>query len=315
MSQVAIVPLTQIHPNTEALRQVNKESEKFLGLVASVRASGILNPIAVTRSKDENGLDIYTLCDGLHRFTAACQAGLTEIPVNILELDKAQLLEAQIMGNFHKVDTKPVDYSRAIVRILTINRTMTLTELASRLSVSPKFIQDRLSLVKIDNAETQKLINDGDMPLSNAYALAKLPTEEQTAEMVQRAITDDGQTFSATVASRLSEIRKAQAEGRKANPPLFAPVIKMRKLGEVQEALKSSSTLAKIISENNPQSIETAILIGMKWVLSCDAIGNAEQIAKHEERVRAAEEAKKKRDAERQAKAANQAQATGVVSV
>ena len=107
---VDVIPMSEVRENPVALRAVNRESESYIGLRDSIRAVGILNAISV-RLREENvdgeNKTFYELIDGLHRYTCALDVGLTEIPVQIISLDNAQTLEAQIMANIHKVETKP----------------------------------------------------------------------------------------------------------------------------------------------------------------------------------------------------------------
>lgn len=315
-ASLAFIPVSKIRPNPDALREVNKETEKYVGLVQSIKEFGVTNPILVSPSKTETGEDVYTLCDGLHRFSGACDAGLESIPAQIMTLSQYELYEAQIVGNLQKVETKPVEYAKALVRLLAMKPTMTKSELCARMGFSEKWLNDRLSLTKIQNPEIQKLIDDDQLPLSNAYFLAKLPFAEHTQEWVQRAMTENTQEFGAAVTARVNEIRKAEAEGRKANPPVFTPVARLRKLSEVAAATKDPAIIETIKVQNSVQSLESAILAGIKWVMMMDSVGQAEQHAKNEQRKRDAEEAKARREKERNEKKAAQSVSatTGVVT-
>lgn len=99
------IPLSLIRENPVALRNVNRKGEGYLGLVDSVRKDGVLNAIVVREIKDPtNGNVVYGLVDGLHRFSAASDAGLTEIPAQVKDMDDAAVLEAQLIANVHKIN-------------------------------------------------------------------------------------------------------------------------------------------------------------------------------------------------------------------
>ena len=188
MGKLATIKISEIRENPVALRTVNRQSEDYLGLVASIEQKGFMGAISVRPQKDaESGEEYYELIDGLHRFSAAKDAGISEINVDIIPLSDDLVLEAQILANIHKIETKPAEYTQQLKRILARNPLMTEAELAMKLGKSSSWIQQRLSLTKIENEEIISLVNEGKIGLANAYALAKLPIEEQT-QFVDRAI-------------------------------------------------------------------------------------------------------------------------------
>ena len=158
MGDLRKVAVSEIRENPVALRTVNRESEDYLGLVDSIKTKGFLGAITVRPKKDaETGADYYELVDGLHRFSASRDAGIEEINVDVVSLDDDQTLEAQIMTNIHKVETRPIEYSRQLTRILARNPLMTEAELATKLGKSAQWIAERLGLTKISNANIQTL--------------------------------------------------------------------------------------------------------------------------------------------------------------
>jgi ParB family chromosome partitioning protein len=195
MGDLRNVPLSSIRENPVALRTVNRTSEEYLGLVQSIRQKGFFGAITVRCKTDpETGQEYFELVDGLHRFSASKDAGLTDISVDVTKLNDDAVLEAQLMANIHKVETRPVEYSQQLRRILARNPLMTEAELADRLGKSAAWIGQRLGLTRITNSEIQRLVNEGKIPLSNAYAMAKLPSEEM-AQFVDRAMTEGADKF------------------------------------------------------------------------------------------------------------------------
>jgi transcriptional regulator with XRE-family HTH domain len=84
------------------------------------------------RVEEGTGVKYYELVDGLHRYCASIDAGLMEIPVHIVDLSEDMLLEAQLIANIQKVETRPVEYSNQLRRILALNPMMNVGELAAR---------------------------------------------------------------------------------------------------------------------------------------------------------------------------------------
>lgn len=302
MGDLRVVPLELIHENEVALREVNRESEQYLGLVDSIRNKGFLGAITVREQTDEAGETYLELIDGLHRFNAAKDAGLEEINVDIVALDDANVLEAQIMANIHKVETRPIEYSQQLRRIFASNALLTVAELASRLGKSSQWLKERLSLNKIENPEIQKLVDDGEITLANAYSLAKLPPEEQP-DYIQAAIEQPTTEFAPTVQTRVKEINEARRKGREAAAATFTPQAFMQKMKDVKAEYESGEVGA-VLAPGHEAAFRTAI----EWVLHLDERSVENQRVKWEEKRRLKAEKKAERDAERARKAVERAE-------
>ena len=304
--------LSQIFENKAALRSVNRQTEDFQELVQSVRSKGILSPILVRRNVGDNrDLYPYILIDGLHRFTAASEAGLTEIPAHVKDMTDAQALEAQIVANEHRIETKPVEFSNGLKRLLAINPLMSMSELATNLGKSPTWLSQRLKLTDLDPA-IGKLVDDNKIPLSNAYALARLPAAEQVKHTDQ-AMTMQPNEFLPHTQKIKAEIDKANREGRTAKTDEFVHTPHMRKMSEVKTEMESPSAAAKLVElvdisgTSKIEVFEAGFKAAIDWVMHNDPISVAEGFAQYEQRK--AEMAKKKEDAakEREEKKLNKA--------
>lgn len=304
----AKIPLKMIRENSEALRTtVDKESENYLQLVDSVRKRGILNPILVREVRDPaTGELLYGLIDGLHRFNACMDAGLEEIPAQIGSLEEGDLLEAQILANIHRIETKPVQYTKALLKILGSNPTLTSAELAGRVSKSDTWLKQRLGLVNLKE-DIQKMVDEGAITLTNAYALAQLPHEKQV-ELVQQAVSKSPTEFCPLANTILKEIQAAKRQGRPAETNKFHPVERLKKMVDIrterESAMKDPNTSAVIraAKANNVANIDQAIIYALSWVLHLDPVSMAADEAQWNKDRATREEAAKKRKEEKDAK-------------
>jgi ParB/RepB/Spo0J family partition protein len=309
MSRPATIALEKIRVNPAALRDVNRNSPEFLDLVNSIKVSGVLNSICVRELPDPEhpGEFVYGLVDGLHRFTASKEAGLSEITANITSMDDGAVEEAQIIANIHRIETKPVEYSKGLIRILTRNPLMTEPELAQKLAKSPAWLKERLNLVKLSD-ELQPLVDDGRIGLANAYALAKLPTEEQVA-FADRAQTMAPNMFLPLANARSKEIRDAARAGRSAEPAEFTPVAHLRKMVELKNEIGSNEQGQVLTRKHNVTSVAEAFRLALQWACNIDPDSIAAQKADDDARKAAQAEAKEKAKAEREKKKLEAAQA------
>jgi ParB/RepB/Spo0J family partition protein len=291
------LPVVKIRENPVALRNVNFESEQYLGLVDSIKQVGLMNPISVRQRVDtETQEEYWELVDGLHRFSACRDAGLTVIPVNVMDLADSEVLEAQVIANVHKIETKPADYSRQLQRILAANPTMTETELAGKLGKTAGWISQRLGLNKIDNKEIVDAINNGKIGLANAYALAKLPADEMP-EFVARAMTEAPDVFIPAVQKRVKEIKEAKRKGKDTAPRIFSPVAHPQKLKDVKIELDSGSIRDILIKTTGIKKAGEGFKLACEWFLHLDPLSVEDQKAKWEANESKKNEAIKQRKA------------------
>lgn len=307
------IPISKIRENADALRvTVNKEDADYQMNLDSVKKRGVMLPILVREIKDPVSGDIlFGLVDGLHRLNWSMDAGYTDIPAAIGSLAEADLLEAQIIANVAKIETKPIQYTKALLRILGANPLMTITELGSRLSRDAVWVNNRLGLLKL-TPDIQKLVDDDTLKLVNAYALSKLPEDKQ-AELLQQAISQPAQQFCPMADNIRKELATARREGRKAEVDTFKPNPRLQKLSLIKdeqafsETQPHNSTLLAAAKRHGVASVEGAIAFAMKWVLHLDpdSLAKDESDWKADKATEAAKkaEAAKKKEAEKQAKA------------
>lgn len=307
-SVVSHVKVADIRENPVALRTIDRESEGYAGLRDSIANAGLLNPISVReRQEDVDGkiIKYFEVIDGLHRYSAACDAGLVEIPALIIDLSNAEVEEAQIMANVHTIETRAVEYTKALNRVLGGNPTMTIADLAGRLSKSGTWVSQRLGLLKLTDA-IAVLVNDNKIKVSNAIALAKLPQEEQ-AVFVDQAMTMGAEEFIPTVNARAKELRDAARAGRKAAPAEFTPIARCQKMSDLKNELESPSVGPDLVKANRVKTPAAGFALGVAWTLHLDPTSVEVQRAKAEAKAQALVDAKKKRDADRTAKRADEA--------
>lgn len=304
-----LVSIDDIRENPVALRAVDRESEAFAGLRDSIASQGLLSAISLrkkTETIDGKDTVYYELIDGLNRYCACREAGLKEIPAILKDLSDAEVYEAQVMANVHKIETKPVEYTRALNRILAGNPTMTVTSLAGRLCKSATWVSQRLGLLKLTK-EIAALVDDGKIKLSNAIALCKLPQEDQV-NYVDSAMTMGADEFIPTIQTRQKELRDAARAGRSAKPAEFVPIMRLQKMSDLKSELESPVIGPGLVRTNKVKTAADGFQLGVAWALNMDPTSVDVQRAKAETKAAALVDAKKRREADRAAKKAAEAE-------
>jgi len=301
-STQATVKVADIRDNPVALRAVNKQSEDYLGIVDSIKLKGFTLSVITVREKEdpESKVKFYEIIDGLHRVTAAKDLGLEEVPAMILTLDDAETLEAQVLANIHHVETKPAEYALQMRRMFAANSALTLQDMATKLGKSYQWVNDRLSLTKISNPEIVKLINEGKIVLSNAYAMAKIPDEAERLNWIDRAMTTAPDVFIPAVTARVKEIKEDKRQGKGPSEEKFTPVAHMQKAAEVKTEMEKGENGTRLCTaEGLKKDALLGFALAIKWVLHMDTASVATQQADFEARAQKSAEDKTRKAAER----------------
>lgn len=303
-TQLASLPLESIEIGKSSLRPAQSGTDDFELLKRSIKNEGILVPILVRPSETAEGQ--FVLVDGLQRLSIAQDLGLEEVPVAIVEANEAKVLSLQIQTNLHKIATKPAEYGKQLKRMLVLDPTLSVTRLAADLNVSPQWIIARINLSKL-LPEIQERVDGGEIPLTNALQLAKLPGDQQL-NWVKRAAEQSPDVFVEACKARCEEIEADRRKGREVSEEIFKIIPRLRSKTDILDELDTHQARARLITADmNPvDSFDAAI----QWVLRMDTETQSMEQQKWEAEKVAREERKKER-AERRAaeKAAKAAEA------
>ena len=100
------VSISSIIPNKNQPRK-SFEKEALNELTNSIKERGIILPLVVRKSKDQD--EKYELIAGERRWQAAQTAGLHEVPVIIIEADNLKSLELAIIENVQRKDLNVIE--------------------------------------------------------------------------------------------------------------------------------------------------------------------------------------------------------------
>ena len=126
------IPLDAIAPNPDQPRAVI-EPEALEALAASIRASGVLQPVVVAPA-DADGR--HELIAGERRWRAARIAGLERVPAVVRAVDARERLELALVENIVREDLSPIDVAQACACLIE-DFGQSHGELAGRLGRSP----------------------------------------------------------------------------------------------------------------------------------------------------------------------------------
>tara|TARA_Y100001936_G_scaffold250136_1_gene302163 strand:+ start:395 stop:1246 length:852 start_codon:yes stop_codon:yes gene_type:complete len=154
------------------------DKESLEELTNSIKERGIIQPIVVRRSEDQDGK--YEIIAGERRWQSAQNAGLHEVPVIIIKADNLKSLEFAIVENVQRKDLNPIEEAEGYKRLIDdfnydqdkvskfIGKSRAHISNCLRLLSLPKEVIELIIEEKISQGHAKILVG-----LENAFFLAK----------------------------------------------------------------------------------------------------------------------------------------------
>ena len=208
------VRIAEIEPRKEQPRHKFDE-DALMQLAESIRANGVIQPILVR--KQPNGF--YQIIAGERRWRASKLAGLTEVPVVVIEADEKKVSEIALVENIQREDLNAIEEAAAYKALMT-DYGLTQDELSKRVGKSRSAIANATRLLDLPESVSAMVI-DGKLSAGHARTLLGLV---RTDDMVVAAETviEKGLSVRATealVKSMNSAVAKADREKALADIP------------------------------------------------------------------------------------------------
>ena len=175
---VKTIRISELEPRKDQPRRIFDETA-LAQLADSIKSNGVLQPILVTRQP--NGF--YSIVAGERRYRASKLAGLTEVPVLVIEADKKKVAEIALIENLQREDLNPIEEAAAY-RTLMKEHSMTQEELSQRVGKSRSAIANSTRLLDLP-VEITDMVIDGTLSAGHARALLGLVKQEDMIKAAQ----------------------------------------------------------------------------------------------------------------------------------
>lgn len=143
------------------------DDQAIAELAASIKATGVLQPVLVRRAGDG-----YQLVAGERRLRATMAAGLRTIPAVVKDVDDREMMELALIENVQREDLNPIDEAKAY-RSLTDKIGLTHDQISERVGKQRVSITNALRLLVLP-AEVQDMVSRGTLSAGHARALLAL---------------------------------------------------------------------------------------------------------------------------------------------
>ena len=169
------LPISEVESNSAQPRKFFDEAA-LAELADSIRQHGIIQPLTVRRLSS----GYYQIIAGERRWRAARLAGLSEVPVTVIEADDRKAAELAMIENLQREDLNPMEEA-AGYRSLIDQHHMTQEEAANRVGKSRSAVTNALRLLELAPA-VQNQVEAGLLSAGHARALVPLsPTQQVQA--------------------------------------------------------------------------------------------------------------------------------------
>ncbi|HET6382958.1 MAG TPA: ParB/RepB/Spo0J family partition protein [Armatimonadota bacterium] len=213
--RVLQIPIEEIRPNPRQPRQEWDEAA-LSDLSDSIKANGILQPVIVRGRAGS-----YELVAGERRLRAARQAGLTDIPAVIREIDDEGSLRLALIENIQREDITAVESARAF-QSLVDRFGMSQDDVARAVGKSRPAVANTLRLLRLPDPILESL-RSREITEGHARALLAVEAPEERDRLWK-------------LAREGASVREIEAGGRK-QPPSSAVTVPSRRERRAQPHL------------------------------------------------------------------------------
>jgi len=130
----------------------------------------------LVRPLTESGFEIVA---GARRYRAAQMAEAATVPVRIVHMSDAEVIEAQLVENLIRAEIHPMEEAEGFARLLALAEPKySIEQIAARVGKQPSFVASRLKLIDLVPAAVDAFYAN-EIGVGHALLLAKVPSDVQ----------------------------------------------------------------------------------------------------------------------------------------
>ena len=175
------LPLQKVEPNPAQPRKYF-DPDELQELADSIAMHGVIQPLTVRLLPS----GYYQIIAGERRWRAARLAGLTEIPVVVIEADDKKAMELALIENLQRADLNPVEEALGYQQLISVYG-MTQEQAAERVGKSRPAVANALRLLSLSRP-VQDLLAEGRLSAGHARALLTIRSDAEQYAVAQKVI-------------------------------------------------------------------------------------------------------------------------------
>lgn len=169
-----ILDIDLLQPNPLQPRE-KIQKDDIAELADSIKQYGILEPLVIAQTPAG-----YQIIAGERRWRAAKLAGITEVPVHVVQTSRKGMLEMAIVENVQRTDLDPLERAQAFSRLKS-EFGMDNQSIANRINKSAAYISNTTRLLNLPDAVKDGLVG-GQITEGHARALTQIKDEKLLIE-------------------------------------------------------------------------------------------------------------------------------------
>lgn len=197
-NDITKLKITQIEPRSDQPRK-DFDPESLAQLADSIAAHGVLQPLLVRESGD----GFYEIIAGERRWRASKLAGLTEVPVIVIEADELKAAQVALIENIQREDLNPIEEAMAYAELIR-SYGMRQEDAARQLGKSRSAVANAMRLLDLPD-EVLDMIKSGELSAGHGRTLLALNDKSRMGPLVQKIV------------KRHLSVREAEAAVRREN--------------------------------------------------------------------------------------------------
>ena len=170
-SELLHLPISKVEPRLEQPREYFDENA-LQELADSIAQYGLIQPITVRKLST----GYYQIIAGERRWRASRLAGLTEVPVRVIEADDRRTAELALVENLQREDLNPIEEAKGY-RTLIEEYGLTQEETAKSVGRSRPAITNAMRLLSL-SAPVLEMVEKGELSAGHARALVPISDEK-----------------------------------------------------------------------------------------------------------------------------------------
>lgn len=211
---ICAIDIAKVRPNPFQPR-VDFNVQALEELKHSILENGVIQPITVRRV--ENG---FELISGERRVRASIDAGLTEIPAYILNVESDRgMLELALIENVQRENLNPIEVALGYQRLIK-ECELTQEEVSKKVGKDRSTVTNFLRLLKLPQP-IQVSLRNNEISMGHARALLTIPDDRERLE-VWRKVRDEALSVRRTEAI-VKQIAHPNSNGRGKEPRAAEP--------------------------------------------------------------------------------------------
>ena len=153
-------------------------------LAESIKARGILQNLTVVPA--ENGM--YTVIIGHRRLAAAKQAGLTEVPCAVVDMDYKTQLSTMLLENMQRSDLTIYEQAQGMQMMFDLG--VPVAEIVEKTGFAETTVRKRLKIATLPTEQMQQAVERGGK-LEDYVQIADIKNEKERCELLKKVGTRD----------------------------------------------------------------------------------------------------------------------------